>query len=132
MSETHLRFRSTGGWNPFLLVTGFQPEIDGVRVQDDGEISITLGKRILQTSAANISGIDLVDKVVFPIGVRRLPASRAVAFVTATGPGVRLTFRTQVRPVAGIFTHTEATLTIEDANQLLPAVLAARNATKDP
>lgn len=132
MSETHFRFRWAPRFRHLLKFSRFRWDLDGVRIHDDGNISITLGRRILHTTTDNISGVELVEGLLWPInlGVRRLPTSRKISFATDSGEGVRLTFREPVKPAAGPLWHEEVTITIQEPTELLPALLAARRAAE--
>jgi hypothetical protein len=126
--EVHFRFRPAPRFGPIHKFVGWRPELDGIRVQDDGSISIAMGKRILLTTAGNVNGIEPVDHLLWPlvVGVRRLPGSRSVTFATDAGSGLLISFREPVKSAIGVLYHHRVTVTIERPTELLPAVLGAR------
>jgi hypothetical protein len=131
--QVHFAFRSAPRFDLLHRFVGWRPDIDGIRIHDDGGLSITMGKRILTTTAANINGIEPVDDLVglLHVGIRQWPLSRSVTFATDAGSGVALSFREPVAPAIGLLSHHRVVVTVERPQELLPAVLAARRSAED-
>ncbi len=127
MAEVHLPFRSgTHRW--LLCYARWNPDLDGVRVHDDGRVVVTLGRRIVTAGVDNIRAMEPVElrSAITSMGVRRGPLSADLIMATDLGPAQRLAFREPVKPALGPRRHSAVTVTREDPHDLLPAIVAVQ------
>ncbi|MCP3856506.1 MAG: hypothetical protein GY745_15945 [Actinomycetia bacterium] len=127
MAEVYLPFRSgTHRW--LLRYARWNPDLDGLRVHDDGRVVVTMGRRIMTAGVDNITAMEAVElrSAIRSMGVRRGPFSADLIMATDLGPAQRLVFLEPVRPALGPRRHSSVTVTLEDPHDLLPAIVAVQ------
>lgn len=113
--------RYAGIWWPL----GAREGVDGVTLTDDRFVA-TFGRWRLETPMANVTGAHITRDYVWwkAIGMRLSLVDDGLTFGTATHGGVCVHFDEPVRRVIGLKNHSAITVTVEDLDGLVDAIIA--------
>src|ERR1700722_4424089 len=126
MAHTYL-YQIDKRYLPVLVLFGLRPKSDGVRIEEDGRLTVSFGWLHVTTTVANVDEAHVTRNCRWwtAVGARQSFVDDGLSFGTNNDAGLCIHFKEKVSSALSRKGHSALTVTVADLDGLQSALTAA-------
>jgi hypothetical protein len=126
MPNTYL-YKIDKRFRPVLVLFGLRPKRDGVRIEEDGRLTVSFGFLHVETTVANVAEAHVTRHYRWwtAVGARQSFVDDGLSFGTNNDAGLCIHFKEKVSSALSRKGHSALTVTVADLDGLESALAGA-------